>query len=83
MQEGQALPMLPIATKLMGVRDDDELPDVHKDDENYGMSCHDIQTAIMNFTLQRPRKINHLWLKSILMCWLCHSEDSKGQTPLS
>ena len=42
MQEGQALPMLPIVTKLMGVRDDDKLPDVHKDDENYGMSCHDI-----------------------------------------
>ena len=42
MQEGQALPMLPIATKLMGVRDDDKLPDVHKDDENYGMSYHDV-----------------------------------------
>ena len=42
MKEGQALPTLPIATKLMGVRDDDKLPDVHKDDENYRTSYHDV-----------------------------------------
>ena len=34
--------MLPIATKLMGVQDNDKLPDVYKDDENYKMSYHDV-----------------------------------------